>query len=62
MPTGQRTTSTDTATQKRVISDRIAIIDPMDFPFINYVGYGEANVKKFRLLNTPGITIEWLNL
>ena len=60
MPTGQRTTATDTATQKRVISDRIAIIDPMDFPLINALGYGAANVKKFRLLNSPGITVEWL--
>lgn len=62
MPTGQRTTATNTVTQKRVISDRISIIDPMEFPLINALGYGQENIKKFRLLNTPGITIEWLNL
>ena len=56
----QRTTYTNTATQKRVISDFISIIDPMEVPLLNYLGHSQANVKKFRLVNTPGTTYEWL--
>lgn len=36
------------------------VIDPVDVPLIKYLGYGKENIKKFRLLNTPGTTIEWI--
>lgn len=62
MPTGQRTTYSNTTTQKRVISQNIDIIDPKEVPLLKALGYSAANIKKFRLLNTPGTTIEWLNL
>lgn len=60
MPTGQRTSYTDTTTQKRVITDLIAVIDPMDVAFLNAVGYSKKNVSKFNFANFPGTKIEWL--
>ena len=60
VPTGQRTTYTDTITQKRVVTDLISIIDPMDVPLLNALGYSKANVKKFQFVNFPGTMIEWL--
>ncbi len=56
----QRTTASGTAAFKRVISDMISIIDPIDAPRINALGYDSKNISKFRLVNTPGTTIEWL--
>ena len=32
----------------------------MEVPLLNYLGHSQANVKKFRLVNTPGTTYEWL--
>lgn len=60
MPSGQRGTYTDTITQKRVVTDLISIIDPMEVPLLNALGYGKANVKKFQFVNFPGTKIEWL--
>lgn len=60
MPTGQRTTYSNTTTQKRVISQNIDIIDPKEVPLLKALGYSAANIKKFRLLNAPGTTVEWL--
>lgn len=60
MPTGQRTTYTDTITQKRVVTDLISIIDPMEVPLLNALGYKSSNVKKFSFVNFPGTQIEWL--
>ncbi len=60
MPTGQRTTYSDTITQKRVVTDLISIIDPMEVPLLNAIGYGSENVKKFKFVNFPGTQIEWL--
>ncbi len=60
MPTGQRTSYTDTITQKRVVTDLISIIDPMEVPLLNAIGYGPDNVKKFNFVNFPGTQIEWL--
>lgn len=57
---GQRSTYTDTVLQKRVISDKISVIDPMEFALINALGYTSKNVGKFRLQNWPGTTYEWL--
>ena len=60
MPAGVRTTYTNTLTQKRVVTDMIDIMEPMDVPLLHALGYGSANVKKFRLVNFPGTMYEWL--
>jgi len=60
MPTGQKTSYSNTITQKRVVTDLISIIDPMDVPLLNALGYSQKNVKKFQFVNFPGTTIEWL--
>jgi len=53
------TTYSDTTPQKRVISDVVSIIDPMDTPVVKYFGL-EGDPSKFRLVNFPGTKIEWL--
>ena len=58
MATGMRTTLTDTTAQKRVVSDFVSMIDPMEIPTINL--FGLDNEGKFRFVNTPGTTYEWI--
>lgn len=58
MPSGMRTTYSDTQNQIRVITDYIKASDPREIPLINYVGLN--NQDKFDLKNFPGTKIEWL--
>jgi len=60
MPAGKVTTYTNTLAQKRGVTDLISTIDPMDVPLLNALGYGSANIKKFRLVNFPSTMYEWL--
>ena len=58
--TGIIRTYAQSVTKKRVITDMIDLMDPMDVPLLKRLGYGRENVSKFRLVNTPGTTYEWL--
>ncbi len=58
MATGMRTSLTDTVTLKRTIADYVSMIDPMEIPTINL--FGLTNESKFRFVNTPGTTYEWI--
>jgi hypothetical protein len=55
---GQRTTYGDTVGQKRVVTDRILMIDPMSIAGINALGL--HNESKFNFVNAPGKMYEWL--
>lgn len=58
MAQGQQTSYVGTLPQKRVVSDRILLSDPMEIPLISALGLdGES---KFKFVNTPGLTYEWL--
>lgn len=57
MAQGQQTTYTNTQPIKRVVSDRIIMAEPMEFPLLNALGQDEG---KFRFVNAPGTTYEWL--
>lgn len=54
------TTYSDTTPQKRVITDMISLIDPVDSPAIAALGGLDGAAGKFRFVNTPGVTVEWL--
>lgn len=58
MSQGQRKTYVGTVEQKRVVSDRILMKDPMDIPLISALGLN--NEGKFKFINTPGKKYEWL--
>ncbi len=47
-----------TLPQKRVVSDRILLTDPMEIPMINALGLD--NEAKFSFVNVPGMKYEWL--
>ena len=58
MASGQLTTFSATLPQKRVVSDRIIMADPMSIAGINALGLD--NESKFQFVNTPGVVYEWL--
>ncbi len=53
-------TYSDTTPHKRVITDVISLIDPVDVPLITALGGTDGGASKFRLTNWPGKTVEWL--
>ena len=53
-------TYSDTTPHKRVISDVISLIDPVDTPLIALLGGLDGGASKFRFVNWPGKTVEWL--
>ncbi len=58
MAQGAITSYGKTVPQKRVVSDRILMSDPMEIPLISALGLnGES---KFRFVNAPGKVYEWL--
>lgn len=58
MAQGQQTSYVGTIPQKRVVSDRIIMTEPMEIPLISALGLG--NEGKFHFVNTPGKVYEWL--
>lgn len=58
MAQGQQTTYVGTVPQKRVVSDRILMKDPMEIPLISALGLNADT--KFKFVNAPGTTYEWL--
>ena len=58
MATGQRTTYTDTTTQKRSVADLITMIEWTEAPLLNLLGVN--NESRFRLVNWPRTKFEWL--
>lgn len=58
MATGQQTTYVGTVPQKRVVSDRIIMTDPMEIPLISTLGMNAES--KFKFVNAPGVKYEWL--
>src|SRR3989304_3566558 len=58
MASGQLTTFSATQPQKRVVSDRIIMADPMSIAGINALGLD--NESKFQSVNPPGVQYEWL--
>jgi len=58
MAAGQEITYSGTLNQKRVVADRIVMIEPMEYVAINALGLD--NESKFALVNTPGEKYEWL--
>jgi len=50
----------DTTPQKRVITDVIALIDPSDAPAVLALGGLDGAASKFRFVNWPSTTVEWL--
>ena len=55
--TGQKTSYDNTVPQKRVVTDRIAMAEPMEFPLMKALG---INAGKFNFVNEPGKKYEWL--
>jgi len=58
MAQGQQTTYVGTVPQKRVVSDRILMSDPMEIPLISALGLNADS--KFKFVNSPGVVYEWL--
>jgi hypothetical protein len=58
MAQGQQTSYVQTLPQKRVVSDRIIMTEPMEQPLIAALGLN--NESKFKFVNTPGKMYEWL--
>src|SRR3990172_11019372 len=58
--TSQLTTYSDTTPHKRVITDVISLIDPSDAPTILALGGLDGAAGKFRFVNWPSTTVEWL--
>jgi hypothetical protein len=54
------TTYSDTTPQKRVITDVISLIDPVQVPMLEKLGGLDGAASKFRFVNQPGTVIEWL--
>lgn len=55
--TGQLNTYVNTEPQKRVITDRIAMAEPMEYPLMKALG---IDAGKFAFVNEPGKKYEWL--
>ena len=60
MATGTRYSYTDGTSGKRAISDVIHMIDWKEAPLLRLLGFSADNVRKFKLLNWPSTTVEWL--
>lgn len=60
MATGMRTSLTDGTSGKRAVSDVIHMIDWKEAPLLRLLGFGQENVRKFKLVNWPSTTVEWL--
>mgnify|MGYP001562613884 CR=1 FL=1 len=58
MAAGQQITYSGTLAQKRVVTARIVMIEPMEFVAVNALGIDNAG--KFAFVNTPGEKYEWL--
>lgn len=58
MASGQQNSYVNTVPQKRVVSDRVLMTDPMEIPLISALGLNADG--KFKFVNTPGLTYEWL--
>ncbi len=58
MAQGQQTTYVGTVPQKRVISNKIFMTDPMETPTLSALGMNADS--KFKFVNTPGTIYEWL--
>lgn len=58
MAQGTQTSYVGTLPQKRVVSDRIFMSDPMDIPLVSALGLNAEN--KFKFVNAPGVMYEWL--
>lgn len=54
---GQQMSYHNTEPIKRVVSDRIVMADPMEFPLMKALG---INNNKFKFVNEPGKMYEWL--
>ena len=54
------TSYSDTTPQKRVITDAISLLDPSDAPAIMALGGLDSAASKFRFVNWPSTTVEWL--
>ena len=54
---GQVNTYVNTVPQKRVVTDRIVMAEPMEFPLMKALG---INANKFQFVNDPGAKYEWL--
>jgi hypothetical protein len=50
----------DVTPQKRVITDVISLIDPSDAPAVMALGGLDGAAGKFRFVNWPSTTVEWL--
>jgi len=53
-------TYSDTTTHRRAITDVISLIDPTDTPAIAAMGGLDGAASKFRFVNWPSKTVEWL--
>lgn len=60
MATGTRYSYTDTGNTKRAISDVILMIDWKESPLLRLFGFGQENVRKFKMLNWPSTKAEWI--
>ncbi len=58
MAQGMQTTYVQTLPQKRVVSDRILMTDPMEIPLVSALGLNGDS--KFKFVNAPGKMYEWL--
>jgi hypothetical protein len=58
MANGQQNSYTNTAVLKTVVSDRVLMTDPMEFPLMNALGL--SNDDKFKFVDTPGTSYKWL--
>lgn len=60
MATGTRYSYTDTGNSKRAISDVVHMIDWKEAPLLRLFGFGQENVRKFKMLNWPSTKAEWI--
>jgi len=58
MPLGMEYAYSSTQPQKRVVTDRIVMADPLSITLISALGLN--NESKFKFVNTPGRQYEWL--
>lgn len=58
MAQGMQTSYAGTVPQKRVVSDRILMTEPMEIPLIS--AFGMSAEGKLKFVNTPGKLYEWL--
>lgn len=60
MATGTRYSYTDTGNTKRAISDVVHMIDWKEAPLLRLFGFGQENVRKFKMINWPSTKAEWI--